>query len=411
MDFTISTKASNILEEIKSLIHNEIIPSESEYFNETKKQNYSQRFIITPRQAELLEELKDKARKKNLWNLWLTNSTKGQGINTVDYAYLAEEMGWSYLAPEVFNCSAPDTGNMEVLERYGSEKHKEKWLKPLLDGKIRSAYLMTEPDVSSSDATNISFRAELHGNEWVLNGEKYWASGAGDPRCKLYILMACTEDSTKPRHQRHSQFAIDPDLKGINIIRPMEVFGHDDAPHGHMHIKFENVKVPKDSLIFGRGRGFEIAQGRLGPGRIHHCMRAIGQAEYALKLLCKRAVSRTAFGQPLAKLGANKDIIAERRIAIEQARLLCLKAAWMMDNGPIKEASVWISKIKVIAPRVALETVDEAMQIYGGTGISQDTPLAKMWLGLRTLRFADGPDAVHRMVIARQELKKSSNEK
>ncbi len=411
MDFTISPKASNILKEVKSLIHNEIIPSEAEYFNETKKQNYSQRFTITSRQLEILEELKNKAREKNLWNLWLTSSTKGQGINTVDYAYLAEEMGWSYLAPEVFNCSAPDTGNMEVLERYGSEKHKEKWLKPLLDGKIRSAYLMTEPDVSSSDATNISFRAELDGNEWVLNGEKYWASGAGDPRCKLYILMACTEDSTKPRHQRHSQFAIDPDLKGINIIRPMEVFGHDDAPHGHMHIKFENVKVPKDSLIFGRGRGFEIAQGRLGPGRIHHCMRAIGQAEYALKLLCKRAVSRTAFGQPLAKLGANKDIIAERRIAIEQARLLCLKAAWMMDNRPIKEASVWISKIKVIAPRIALETVDEAMQIYGATGISQDTPLAKMWLGLRTLRFADGPDAVHRMVIARQELKKSSNEK
>lgn len=411
MDFTIAPKASNILKEVKSLIHNEIIPSEAEYFNETKKQNYSQRFTITSRQVEILEELKNKAREKNLWNLWLTNSTKGQGINTVDYAYLAEEMGWSYLAPEVFNCSAPDTGNMEVLERYGSEKHKEKWLKPLLDGKIRSAYLMTEPDVSSSDATNISFRAELDGNEWVLNGEKYWASGAGDPRCKLYILMACTEDNTKPRHQRHSQFAIDPDLKGINIIRPMEVFGHDDAPHGHMHIKFENVKVPKDSLIFGRGRGFEIAQGRLGPGRIHHCMRAIGQAEYALKLLCKRAVSRTAFGQPLAKLGANKDIIAERRIAIEQARLLCLKAAWMMDNRPIKEASVWISKIKVIAPRIALETVDEAMQIYGATGISQDTPLAKMWLGLRTLRFADGPDAVHRMVIARQELKKSSNAK
>ena len=411
MDFTISPKASNILKEVKSLIHNEIIPSEAEYFNETKKQNYSQRFTITSRQVEILEELKNKAREKNLWNLWLTNSTKGQGINTVDYAYLAEEMGWSYLAPEVFNCSAPDTGNMEVLERHGSEKHKEKWLKPLLDGKIRSAYLMTEPDVSSSDATNISFRAELDGNEWVLNGEKYWASGAGDPRCKLYILMACTEDNTKPRHQRHSQFAIDPDLKGINIIRPMEVFGHDDAPHGHMHIKFENVKVPKDSLIFGRGRGFEIAQGRLGPGRIHHCMRAIGQAEYALKLLCKRAVSRTAFGQPLAKLGANKDIIAERRIAIEQARLLCLKAAWMMDNRPIKEASVWISKIKVIAPSIALETVDEAMQIYGATGISQDTPLAKMWLGLRTLRFADGPDAVHRMVIARQELKKSSNTK
>ena len=411
MDFTISSKASSILKEVKSMVHNDIIPCEEEYFDEIKKQSLSKRFVITPRQTELLESLKQKAKEKNLWNLWLTNSNNGQGINTVDYAYLAEEMGWSYLAPEVFNCSAPDTGNMEVLEKYGSEKQKNKWLKPLSDGKIRSAYLMTEPNVASSDATNISFEAKLDGNEWVLNGEKYWASGAGDPRCKLYILMAQTETESQNRHQKHSQFAISPDAKGINIIRPMEIFGHDDAPHGHMHIEFKNVRIPKDSIILGRGKGFEIAQGRLGPGRIHHCMRAIGQAELAIELMCKRALSRNAFGQTLSKLGANKDIIAERRIAIEQARLLCLKAAWMMDNTSIKEASTWISKIKVVAPRVALETVDEAIQIYGGTGVSQDTPLAKMWLGLRTLRFADGPDAVHRMVIARQELRNFSNKK
>jgi len=408
MDFTISSKAGVLLNKVKSMVHEEIIPLEDEFFSEIGKNKNADRFSITPRQEKILESLKDKAKKQNLWNLWLTDSTKGQNINTVDYSYIAEEMGWSYLAPEVFNCSAPDTGNMEVLERYGTIEQKEKWLRPLLNGEIRSAFLMTEPNVSSSDATNISFEAKLEGNEWVLNGEKYWASGAGDPRCNLYILMARTESESAPRHQRHSQFAIEPDLKGIQIIRPMHIFGHDDAPHGHMHIKFQNVRVPKSAIILERGRGFEIAQGRLGPGRIHHCMRSIGQAELALALLCKRSLSRKAFGQTLSQLGANKDIIAERRIAIEQARLLCLKAAWMMDNKSAKEASPWISKVKVIAPRVAIETVDEAIQIYGGTGVSQDTPLAKMWLGLRTLRFADGPDAVHRMVIAREELKKFS---
>ena len=408
MDFTISSKAGVLLNKVKSMVHEEIIPLEDEFFSEIGKNKNADRFSITPRQEKILESLKDKAKKQNLWNLWLTDSTKGQNINTVDYSYIAEEMGWSYLAPEVFNCSAPDTGNMEVLERYGTIEQKEKWLRPLLNGEIRSAFLMTEPNVSSSDATNLSFEAKLEGNEWVLNGEKYWASGAGDPRCNLYILMARTESESAPRHQRHSQFAIEPDLKGIQIIRPMHIFGHDDAPHGHMHIKFQNVRVPKSAIILERGRGFEIAQGRLGPGRIHHCMRSIGQAELALALLCKRSLSRKAFGQTLSQLGANKDIIAERRIAIEQARLLCLKAAWMMDNKSAKEASPWISKVKVIAPRVAIETVDEAIQIYGGTGVSQDTPLAKMWLGLRTLRFADGPDAVHRMVIAREELKKFS---
>ena len=250
----------------------------------------------------------------------------------------------------------------------------------------------------------------LDGDEWVLNGEKYWSSGAGDPRCSVYILMAKTESDEAPRHGRHSQFLIDAKTPGIEVLRPMLVFGHDDAPHGHMHIRFTNVRVPKDALILGRGRGFEISQGRLGPGRIHHCMRAIGQSERALELLCRRSVSRTAFGKPLAKLGANYDIIAERRMAIEQARLLCLKAAWMMDQGDPRAAAPYISQIKVIAPRVALDTVDEAMQMHGGVGVSQDTPLAAMWTGLRTLRFADGPDAVHRMVIARKELKQYLNE-
>jgi acyl-CoA dehydrogenase len=281
---------------------------------------------------------------------------------------------------------------------------------PLLDGKIRSAYLMTEPDVASSDATNIAFKGELKGDHWVLNGEKYWASGAGDKRCAVYILMARTEGKDAPRHGRHSQFALDSKTAGIELLRPMTVFGQDDAPHGHMHVRFTNVRIPADNLILGRGRGFEISQGRLGPGRIHHCMRSIGQAERALELLCRRAVSREAFGRTLAKLGANQDIIAERRMAIEQARLLCLKAAWMMDQGDPRAAAPWISKIKVIAPRVALETIDEAMQMHGGTGVSQDTPLARMWTSLRTLRFADGPDAVHRMVIARAELKRYSNE-
>jgi acyl-CoA dehydrogenase len=390
------------------MVRDEIMPAEADYHHEIGREG--DRWAFTARQTEILEGLKSKARERGLWNFWLTDSDRGFGLTTVEYAYLAEEMGWSPLAPEVFNCAAPDTGNMEVIERYGNEEQKKKWLQPLLEGQIRSAYLMTEPDVASSDATNIAFRAELDGDEWVLNGEKYWSSGAGDPRCSVYILMARTEGDDAPRHGRHSQFLLDARTPGIEILRPMMVFGHDDAPHGHMHIRFTDVRVPKDALILGRGRGFEISQGRLGPGRIHHCMRAIGQAERALELLCRRSVSRTAFGKPLAKLGANYDIVAERRMAIEQARLLCLKAAWMMDQGDPRAAAPWISQIKVIAPRVALDTVDEAIQMHGGVGVSQDTPLAGMWTGLRTLRFADGPDAVHRMVIARKELKRYLNE-
>jgi acyl-CoA dehydrogenase len=309
------------------------------------------------------------------------------------------------------NCSAPDTGNMEVLERYGTSEHKEKWLKPLLEGKIRSAYLMTEPNVASSDATNLEFSAVKDGDHYVLNGEKYWSSGVGDPRCKVFILMAHTPDESRTKHQQHSMFVVDAEVEGFEILRPMLVFGHDDAPHGHMHVKFTDVRIPADALLIREGAGFEVSQGRLGPGRIHHCMRSIGQAEKALQLLCKRSLDREAFGKQLAFLGANFDIIAEARIKIEQARLLCLKAAWAMDTMSKRDAAPWISMIKVEAPRMSLKVIDEAMQMYGGTGISQDTPLAGMYQGQRTLRFADGPDAVHRRQVARKELRAYTNQK
>ena len=407
MDLGVSDKVAPLVAKVRKMVREEIIPLDEEYMAEIGKAG--DRFQFTDRQVEIREGLKAKAREQGLWNLWLTDSEEGYGLSTVEYAYLAEEMGWCTLAPEVFNCSAPDTGNMEVLERYGSPKHKEKWLKPLLAGEIRSAYLMTEPDVASSDATNLRFSAVKDGDEWVLNGEKIWSSGAGDPRCKVYILMAKTGDDSAPRHQRHSMFVIPADLAGIEVLRAMTVYGHDDAPHGHMHIRFTNVRVPLDALIIGEGRGFEVSQGRLGPGRIHHCMRAIGQAERALELMCKRSWEREAFGRPLAKLGANYDIIADCRIQIEQARLLTLKAAWMMDQGDLKAAQPFISMIKVAAPNTALKVIDEAVQMYGGIGVSQDTPLADMWTAVRTLRLADGPDAVHRMQVARKELKPYRN--
>ncbi|MEE9272680.1 MAG: acyl-CoA dehydrogenase family protein [Robiginitomaculum sp.] len=406
MNLGATDKVRPLIAKVRKMMRGEIIELDAEYHAQVGKAG--DRFQFTDRQTEIRESLKKKAREAGLWNFWLTDSKNGYGLLTVEYAYLAEEMGWCILGPEVFNCSAPDTGNMEVLERYGNAKQKQKYLKPLLNGEIRSAYLMTEPDVASSDATNMKFNAVKDGNEWVLNGEKYWASGAGDPRCKVYILMAKTANEG-PRHGRHSMFVVDSGLKGIEILRPMHVFGHDDAPHGHMHIRFTNVRIPANALLIGEGRGFEVSQGRLGPGRIHHCMRAVGQAERALELLCQRSLARKAFGKVLAKLGANYDIIAEARIEIEQTRLLCLKAAWMMDQGDLKAAQPYISMIKVAAPRIALKIVDEAIQMYGGTGVSQDTPLASMWTGLRSLRLADGPDAVHRMQVARQELKPYMN--
>ena len=401
MDLGISDKVKPILAEVKQFIDEEILPLEAEFFTEVNK---GDRWTHTERQLEILEGLKARARDKNLWNFFLTHWEGGYGLNTVEYAYIAEETGRSDLAPEVFNCSAPDTGNMEVLARFCTDKQKERWLTPLLNGEIRSAYAMTEPDVASSDATNIAMTCVADGDEWVLNGEKIWISGAGDPRCKIMIVM-CVTDPDAPRHARHSQVLVPFDTPGVENLRPMQIFGDDDAPHGHMHMRFTDVRVPKENMILGQGRGFEVAQGRLGPGRIHHCMRSIGLAEAALKLLCERSLERQAFGRPLAKLGGNVDIIAQARIEIEMTRLLCLKAAWMMDNVGTDAAQPFISMIKVAAPSMALKVIDEAIQMHGGLGLSQDTPLAGWYSTQRVLRFADGPDAVHRMVIGRRELK------
>jgi acyl-CoA dehydrogenase len=405
MDLGMTDRVRPLVEAVRRMVRDSIAPLDAEYHAEVGRHPSGDRFAMTDRQSEILAELKAEARSQGLWNFWLTDSEKGLGLTTVDYAYLAEEMGAVSIAPEIFNCNAPDTGNMEVLERYGTDAQKARWLPGLMAGETRSAYLMTEPDVASSDAAQISLTCERQGEDLVLTGEKYWATGAGDPRCTLYIVMACS-DPAAPRHARHTMLLVPADSAGIEVLRPMQVFGHDDAPHGHMHIRFDRVRVPADAVVLGEGRGFEVAQGRLGPGRIHHCMRAIGRAEYALELMCKRALSREAFGKRLADLGANHDIIANARIDIEMTRLLCLKAAWMMDTAGVRAAQPWISKIKVQAPLMALRVVDEAMQLHGATGISQDTPLAGIWTDLRTLRFADGPDAVHRRQVARAELRK-----
>jgi acyl-CoA dehydrogenase len=394
MDLGVSERVKPILAQVGEFIDTEIIPLEQAYHDEI---NTGDRWQFTERQTEILETLKSKAKAVGLWNFFLTEGERGFGLNTVEYAYLAEEMGKSYLAAEVFNCAAPDTGNMEVLEKYGSEAQKEEWLVPLLDGRIRSCFAMTEPDIACSDATNVSSSAVLDGDEWVINGEKHYASGAGDPRCKILIVMVKTNPEAA-KHVQQSQILVPMGTPGLEVIRPMNVFSMDDAPHGHMHLKFTDVRVPKENI--------EISQGRLGPGRIHHCMRAIGAAEKALELLCKRSLSRTAFGKPLARLGGNIDIIADARMDIEQARLLTLKTAWMMDNVDAKEARIWISMIKTAVPNISIRIVDEAIQMFGALGVSQDTPLAGMYMAQRTLRLADGPDAVHRMVVGRHELKR-----
>ena len=407
MDLGISNKIAPILDEVRRFMADEIAPLEHEYLSEIA---VGDRWQFTDRQTEIMESLKGKARAKGLWNFFLTDGDAGSGLNTVEYAYLAEEMGKSHIAAEVFNCAAPDTGNMEVLHKYGNEAQKKQWLEPLMNGEIRSAYAMTEPGVASSDATNICTEAVLDGDEWVINGEKHYVSGAGDPRCKIMIVMVKTEPDA-PRHLQQSQILVPLDAPGFENLRPMHVFSMDDAPHGHMHQKFTDVRVPKDNIILGSGRGFEISQGRLGPGRIHHCMRAIGAAEKALQLMCERAVSRTAFGKPLARLGGNVDIVANARMDIEQARLLTLKTAWMMDNVDPKEARVWISMIKTTVPNVSIRIVDQAIQMFGALGVSQDTPLAVMYMGQRTLRLADGPDEVHRMVVGRNEFRKYAAQK
>lgn len=392
-----------LLEKVRDYIDTKVIPLEEEYISEI---DCDGRWQQSPRQKQILDELKQGARDQGLWNFFLTEGEHCSGLSTVDYAFIAEATGHSLLAAEVFNCSAPDTGNMEVLARYGSQAQKDRWLTPLLNGEIRSAYAMTEPGEASSDATNISMTAELEGDQYRINGEKTYISGAGDERCKILICMVRT-DPDAPRHRQHSQILVPMDAPGVENVRPMDVFRQDGAPHGHMHMKFTDVLVPEDNIIAGRGRGFEVAQGRLGPGRIHHVMRAIGMAEKALKLMCERSVSRTAFGRPLAKLGGNYDRIAEARIQIDMARLLTLQTAHVIDTQGVEKAHVWISKIKATVPLIALKIIDDAIQMHGAAGLSQDFPLAEMYMNARTLRLADGPDEVHRMVVARYELRKT----
>jgi acyl-CoA dehydrogenase len=401
MNIGVTDRLRPLLDAVKAFIDERVLPVDEEFLAEVSN---GDRWSLNDRQTEILDGLKSAAREQGLWNFWLTDSEQGYGLSTVEYAYLAEETGRAHLAAEAFNCSAPDTGNMEVLERYGTPEQKQAWLEPLLAGEIRSAYAMTEPDVASSDATNISTSAVLENGEWVINGEKTYISGAGDARCKILICMV-KSNPENGRHQQHSQILVPMDTPGVEVVRPMQVFAEDNAPHGHMHLRLNNVRVPEDHLLLGPGRGFEIAQGRLGPGRIHHCMRAIGMAERALRLMCARSVSRTAFGRPLAKLGGNYDKIAIARMNIDMARLLTLQTAYVIDTQGVQEAQVWISKIKAAVPNIALDVIDDAIQMHGAAGISQDFPLATMYAHARTLRFADGPDEVHRMVVARNELR------
>ena len=395
-------EAIDLLDRVKNFINDEVKPKEHVFHDQIKEGE--DRWNQYP---EVIDELKDKAKASELWNLFLPESEFGAGLTNYEYAHLAEQMGKCHIASEAMNCSAPDTGNMEVIARYGNEQHQEEWLQPLLDGKIRSAFGMTEPGTASSDATNMQATAVLDGDEYVINGEKWWTSGAGDPRCKIIIFM-CVTNPDNPKHQRHSMILVPMETEGVEIKKMMHVFGYDDAPHGHAHMKFTNVRVPKENLLLGEGRGFEIAQGRLGPGRIHHCMRAIGAGEVALELMCKRGIdpNKVAFGKNLAQLGANFDYIAESRIELNAARFLTLDAAVKMDTVGNKVAASEIAQIKVFAPNVALKIIDRAIQIHGGEGVSQLTPLASMYAHMRTLRLADGPDEVHRRAVARYELGK-----
>ncbi|HAQ34367.1 MAG: acyl-CoA dehydrogenase [Maricaulis sp.] len=404
MDFAYSPRCQEYLDKVRAFMDAHIYPNEATYAQQLAA-NGLDRWQPLP----IIEELKEKARAAGLWNLFLPESEDGAGLSNLDYAPLSEEMGRVLWSSEVFNCSAPDTGNMEVLARYGSPEHKEKWMKPLLNGEIRSAFLMTEPDVASSDATNISCSITRDGDEYVINGRKWWSSGAGDPRCKIYIVMG-KNDPDAERHKQQSMILVPSDTKGITVVRPLNVFGYDDAPHGHMEVRLDNVRVPASNMLLGEGRGFEIAQGRLGPGRIHHCMRTIGSAERALELMVRRSMSRVAFGKRIADQSVWHHRIARARIDIESCRLLTLKAAWMMDTVGNKVAQKEIAMIKVAAPTMALKVIDDAIQVFGGAGVSQDTPLASAWAGIRTLRLADGPDEVHERAIARMEMKRLSNE-
>lgn len=404
MEFAYSPRCQEYLDKVRAFMDAHVYPNEATYAEQLSA-NGLDRWQPLP----IIEELKEKAKAADLWNLFLPESEDGAGLSNLDYAPLSEEMGRVPWSSEVFNCSAPDTGNMEVLARYGTAEQKEKWMKPLLAGQIRSAFLMTEPDVASSDATNISCSIQRDGDEYVINGRKWWSSGAGDPRCKIYILMG-KNDPDAERHKQQSMILVPSDTKGITVVRPLNVFGYDDAPHGHMEVRLDNVRVPASNMLLGEGRGFEIAQGRLGPGRIHHCMRTIGAAERALELMVRRSMSRVAFGKRIADQSVWHHRIARARIDIESCRLLTLKAAWMMDTVGNKVAQKEIAMIKVAAPTMALKVIDDAIQVFGGAGVSQDTPLASAWAGIRTLRLADGPDEVHERAIARMEMKRLSNE-
>jgi acyl-CoA dehydrogenase len=400
MNFDYSPKVQALREKLLAFFDEHIYPNETVYHDEVERNRANGNPWVP---TEIVEQLKVKAREAGLWNLFLPDSTRGAGLTNLEYAPLCEIMGRVIWAPEVFNCSAPDTGNMETIERYGSDEHKRQWLEPLLQGQIRSAFLMTEPEVASSDATNIQTRIVRDGDEYMINGTKWWSSGAGDPRCAVYIVMGKT-DPDGPRHAQQSMILVPADAAGIIVKRPLTVFGYDDAPHGHMEIQLENVRVPASNILLGEGRGFEIAQGRLGPGRIHHCMRLIGLAERALEFMSKRALSRVAFGKTIAQQTVTQERIAEARCMIEQARLLTLKTAYMMDTVGNKGARGEIAMIKVVAPNMACQVLDWAIQVHGGGGVSGDFPLAYAYAQARTLRFADGPDEVHRNAIAKLEL-------
>ncbi len=401
MDFSLSARAQSYVQRVSAFMHEHVLPAEPEYFRQVQNLPDWRGW----KQPPVMEALKAKAQVAGLWNLFLPDGEYGAGLSTVEYATLAEIMGRCSIAPEVFNCNAPDTGNMEVLVKYGSAAQKLQWLRPLLAGEIRSAFCMTEPDVASSDATNMQATALIEGDRVVLNGRKWWSSGIGHPHCRLLIFMGISDRSAS-KYQRHSMVLVPLDAPGVKIERMVPVFGSYDSPFGHGEVSFTNVRVPLDHIIAGPGRGFEIAQGRLGPGRIHHCMRTLGAAERALELLCRRSLHRVAFSKPLAELGGNADVIANARIMLEQARLLTLKAAWMLDEVGTKGARSEISQIKVAVPNIALKIIDQAIQMHGGAGVSADFPLTEMFATIRTLRIADGPDEVHRSLIAKLELQK-----